>query len=278
MNKSSIHKLPIITMAIAVLGLAILAILFYIIPGRYRLYQTSLFDQSEEVPLNPMMGFAPDARNLKDCEDTTLVLIDLDWKDWEPEPGFYDKENLEKTYHISDYQKREVCGVLRFHCKAPEDGQKRDLGDAIRALSDYFSDSSFGEKMAVLSDLYSALSKEYGEPTVFYTLKNDSESLLNLQWSFVNEKDEIAKFKNGTYFDDAFIDTLVVFGEKNNFKSNLSDRTRSVISSCIGLPFELLYLVDSDIENFIKHKNGEEMIIPIESKEDSVSFQKKHKR
>ena len=127
-------------MAIAVLGLAILAILFYIIPGRYRLYQTSLFDQSEEVPLNPMMGFAPDARNLKDCEDTTLVLIDLDWKDWEPEPGFYDKENLEKTYHISDYQKREVCGVLRFHCKAPEDGQKRDLGDAIRALSDYFSD------------------------------------------------------------------------------------------------------------------------------------------
>jgi len=142
----------------------------------------------------------------------------------------------------------------------------------------YFSDSSFGEKMAVLSDLYSALSKEYGEPTVFYTLKNDSESLLNLQWSFVNEKDEIAKFKNGTYFDDAFIDTLIVFGEKNNFKSNLSDRTRSVISSCIGLPFELLYLVDSDIENFIKHKNGEEMIIPIESKEDSVSFQKKHKR
>ncbi len=143
MNRSNARKLPMIAITILVLGAAIFSILLYIMPGRYRLYQTSLFDQAEEVPLNPMMGFAPDARSPEDCEDTTLVLIDLDWKDWEPRPGFYDRENLEKTYHINDYKKRGVCGVLRFHCKAPDDGQKRDLGDAIRALAAYFSDTSF---------------------------------------------------------------------------------------------------------------------------------------
>ena len=74
--------------------------------------------------------------------------------------------------------------------------------------------SSIGEKMAALSDFYSILSKEYGDPTVFYTIKGDDKEFLTLQWAFINKEEEIVKFQNGTYFDDAEIDKLIVIGKK----------------------------------------------------------------
>lgn len=121
--------------------------------------------------------------------------------------------------------------------------------------------SSLGERMAALSDFYVALSEEYGEPTFFYTIKDDDEKSLTLQWSFVNKEDEIESLKNGTYFDDAETDTLIVLGEKkeNSFGSDLNDKTKRIISKQLELPFELISLVDSDIENFIMHKNGKAM-------------------
>ena len=121
--------------------------------------------------------------------------------------------------------------------------------------------SSLGERMAALSDFYAALSEEYGEPTFFYTIKDDDEKSLTLQWSFVNKEDEIENFKNGTYFVDAETNTLIVFGEKkeNTFGSDLNDKTKRIISKQLELPFELISLVDSDIENFIMHKNGKVM-------------------
>jgi hypothetical protein len=142
------------------------------------------------------------------------------------------------------------------------------------------SGSSLGEKLAALSDFYSILSEDYGEPTVFYTTKDDDEGLLTLQWSFINKEEEIAKFQNGTYFDDALIDTLIVLDKKreNVEGYSLSDKTRKIISRQVGLPFELIYLADEDIENFVKHKNGKEMTIPTGAKVDGypvISFEKK---
>lgn len=139
--------------------------------------------------------------------------------------------------------------------------------------------SSLGEKMAALSDFYSILSEEYGEPTVFYTTKNDDEEVLSLQWAFINKESEIEKFKSGTYFDDAELNTLIIFGEKkdNIERHSLSDKTKEMISRQVGLPFELLYLADEDIENFVKHKNGKEMTVPADAKIDGVpvtSFEK----
>ncbi len=117
--------------------------------------------------------------------------------------------------------------------------------------------SSLGEKLAALSDFYEILSEEYGEPDVFYTTKEDDEGLLTLQWSFINKEEEIEKFKSGKYFDDAEVNKLIIFGEKRNGEeNNLSDKTKRIISKRMGLPFELIYLVD---ENFIKHKSGEDL-------------------
>jgi len=132
--------------------------------------------------------------------------------------------------------------------------------------------SSIGEKMAVLSDFYSILSKEYGDPTVFYTIKGDDKEFLTLQWAFINKEEEIVKFQNGTYFDDAEIDKLIVIGKnKENIESySFNDTTRNFISRQVGLPFELIYLIDEDIENFVKHKTGKEITIPQNAKIDCV--------
>lgn len=132
--------------------------------------------------------------------------------------------------------------------------------------------SSIGEKMAALSDFYSILSKEYGDPTVFYTIKGDDKEFLTLQWAFINKEEEIAKFQNGTYFDDAEIDKLIVIGKnKENIESySFNDTTRNFISRQVGLPFELIYLIDEDIENFVKHKTGKEITIPHNEKMDCV--------
>ena len=132
--------------------------------------------------------------------------------------------------------------------------------------------SSIGEKMAALSEFYSILSKEYGDPTVFYTIKGDDKEFLTLQWSFINKEEEIVKFRNGTYFDDAEIDKLIVIGKnKENIESySFNGTTRNFISRQVGLPFELIYLIDEDIENFVKHKTGKEITIPQNAKIDCV--------
>ena len=169
------------------------------------------------------------------------------------------------------------CNCLPFYFKFAENGFLRI------SVGSHSRENSLGEKLAALSDFYEALSKEYGEPTVFYTTKDDDEGLLSLQWSFVNRDEEVAKFQNGTYFDDAEVDTLIVFGQKreNVEGFSLSDTTRKIISRRVGLPFELLYLADEDIENFIKHKKGKEMTIPEGAKVDGypvTSFEKKLER
>ena len=113
------------------------------------------------------------------------------------------------------------CNCLPFYFKFAENGFLR-IG-----VGSHSKDNSLGEKLAALSDFYEVLCEEYGEPTVFCTTKEDDEGLLTLQWSFINKEEEIAKFQNGTYFDDAEIDTLIVFGQK---KDNIEGYDRDFAS------------------------------------------------
>ena len=52
-------RLPYILIAVQVI--LIMGLLFYIVPGRYRLYDIVLYDASENVPANPLTGYAPRA-------------------------------------------------------------------------------------------------------------------------------------------------------------------------------------------------------------------------
>ena len=55
----------------------IAGILLYIVPGRYRLYDIVLYDAAENMPANPLIGYAPPAEKPEDCENTDLVFVML---------------------------------------------------------------------------------------------------------------------------------------------------------------------------------------------------------
>lgn len=140
---------------------------------------------------------------------------------------------------------------ITFYFKYCKDGFLRlGVGNSI------YHETSMGEKLAALSDFYLALQKKFGEPTVFYTTKDDDEGLLTLQWSFINKAEDIAKFKNNSMFDDADIDELIIIGEPVAKMSGyqLSAETKKIISQQVGLPFELLFLVDEHIAEYQKFK------------------------
>lgn len=164
---------------------------------------------------------------------------------------------------------------LPFYYKFCKEGFLR-----IQIGSFYPHNNSVGEKLAALSNFYEVLSEQYGEPTVFYTTKDDEEGTLSLHWSFVNKEEDIQKFRNGSYFDDAEVDDLIVIGEPRIQTSSyqLRDTTRKLIAKQIGVPFELISLVDENIEDFVKYKTGKEIGIPEGAKIDGVpvrSYQKK---
>lgn len=120
-------KLPLIL--IAVQAVLILAILFYIVPGRYRLYDIVLYDASENVPSNPLIGYAPPAEKKGDCEGTDLVFIMLPFSEWEPREGWFDIAGIEKKYHVKEYMAAGKHAVLRFVCDLPGKEAHKDVPD-----------------------------------------------------------------------------------------------------------------------------------------------------
>ena len=127
-----------------------------------------------------------------------------------------------------------------------------------------------GHKLAVLSDLYEVISREYGEPTTFYTLKEDDENSINLEWAFIQKEETIDAFKNGCRFDDAEIDELIIIGDERQKTSaySLNKKTKEMISKTVGLPFEMLYLVDENVEDFVLYKKGKVMGYPENARVD----------
>lgn len=182
--------------------------------------------------------------------------------------GSYFSDFESKHYHF-------YGDGLSFYYKFCKEGFLR-----IGIGSFYPHNNSIGEKLAALSNFYEVLSEQYGEPTVFYTTKDDEEGTLSLQWSFVNKEEDIQNLRNGSYFDDAEIDELIVIGESKTQTNGyqLNDTTRKLIAKQIGVPFELIGLVDENIEDFVKYKTGKEIGISEGAKIDGVpvrSYQKK---
>lgn len=166
---------------------------------------------------------------------------------------------------------------LPFYFQFCKDGFLR-----ISVGSDIEKNTTAGEKLAALSSFYRVLVEIYGNPTVFYTTKEDDEALFSLQWSFVNKAEDIAKFKSDTYFDDASIDKLIIIDEKPNesLGYNLKDETKQIISQQVGLPFELLPLIDENIEDYLMYTKGKKIKVPKDAKTDCLpvtSFEEKAK-
>jgi hypothetical protein len=126
-------KLPLLM--IAVQAVLILGLLFYIVPGRYRLYDIVLYDAAENVPQNPLMGYAPPAQNAEDCAQTDLVFILLPFSEWEPQEGVFDREGVTEKYHLEEYKAGKKHAVLRFVCDIPSIEAHMDIPEWLRAVS-----------------------------------------------------------------------------------------------------------------------------------------------
>lgn len=118
-------KLPFLLIALQ--AVLILGMLLYIVPGRYRLYDIVLYDASENVPANPLTGYAPDALREEDCAGTNLVFLTLPFSEWEPEKGVFDAESVSEKYHLEEYRRAGKHAVLRFVCDIPGESAHADI-------------------------------------------------------------------------------------------------------------------------------------------------------
>ena len=126
-------KLPYILIAVQVI--LIMGLLFYIVPGRYHLYDIVLYDASENVPANPLTGYAPRAELEEDCEGADLVFIMLPFSEWEPQEGVFDREGVKEKYHIEEHRQAGRHAVLRFVCDLPSKHSHRDVPDWLCSIS-----------------------------------------------------------------------------------------------------------------------------------------------
>lgn len=195
--------------------------------------------------------------------------------------GLFYQEVPSGKYHCLPYNRYESYqdyekDVVSFYYKFCKDGFLR-IG-----VGDYNNRSSLGHKLAALSDLYGVLKEKFGEPTVFYTTKNDDENMLNFEWAFCDKEEVVKSFENGTVFDDDEIDELIIIdSEYSSYNGHLSESARTFFEENIGLPFLMQTLIEEDIEDYVKYKKGKKITCPDGVRVDFVevtSLDKKYKR
>lgn len=184
--------------------------------------------------------------NGNDCKELAQILnngikgeITFSWNNYEQiMGGNYDclLSNNNTYLEFLNKEKEQV----KFYYKFLKDGFLR-----IGVGNNPLSKKTVGHKLAALSDFYQVLSKNFGEPTLFYTEENDDEEYLNFEWAFKYKKEVIEAFKNNTIFDDGGkVKDLIIIGEQPD----------KFISNQLGLPIELLGLVEKNIDDYIKYK------------------------
>lgn len=182
------------------------------------------------------------------------------------------KKMGKKIEFCGSLHQRIVCGKYFSHYRDPHSDSENLFEDELPfyfkfcnndflriTIGSYYPfNNSIGEKLAALSSFYEVLNEKFGEPIVFYTLKDDEEKALTLQWSFVNKEEEIQNFRNGSYFDDDEVDELIIMGKQAPQTENyqLIEETKKEVARKIELPFELTHLIDED---FVKYKTGKEI-------------------
>lgn len=167
------------------------------------------------------------------------------------------KENVMGKY-FSRYKKSLFAKGLPFSYKF-----SKDQFLTIQVGSFDTHKNSTGEKLAALSEFYQVLRKEYGEPNIFYTIKNDPKENLSLHWSFANKEEDLQKLKIGTFLDNGVMDQVIILENshsKRPFCNN--DTTRESLATIIGLPITLTELVEENIDDFILYKTGKQLSYP----------------
>lgn len=81
--------------------------------------KTQIYEKTEEIFGNPLMGYAPCAWEETIGEDISLLYMDITWAELEPEEGKYDWEKIERENQTDRWREEGKHLVLRFVCDIP---------------------------------------------------------------------------------------------------------------------------------------------------------------
>ena len=123
MRKNKLMLLFIFTLLAAVLVGA-----FYMF-FNFRKEKVFYYKADDGVYPNPYMGFAPDCDSVDLCQTSTLVYMNLKWRELEPEESVYAWDNIEADNHLDEWRKEGKHLVLRFVCDYPKSEEHMDIPD-----------------------------------------------------------------------------------------------------------------------------------------------------
>lgn len=128
-----------------VLGLVCILLVVW----RMVLVQKSVYTDAneEEIPVNPLIGYAVSADYRKAVGDNPLVYIDILWKNIEPQEGLYDFSEIYEENYIEEYKALGKKAVLRFICDKPSKERHMDIPQWLyeETADGTFYDISYGK-------------------------------------------------------------------------------------------------------------------------------------
>ena len=116
-------------MIIGVFMIVLLVILGSFIVNYYNLKPATnyVYEQSEDVLINPYIGFAPFADGGPYAQPHSMVYANLTWKELEPKKGVYDFETIEQKYKLDYWKEKNIKLVFRVVLDYPGKPVHKDI-------------------------------------------------------------------------------------------------------------------------------------------------------
>lgn len=110
-NKSMNIKSKVYLLIVTCFATVILLFFIYKNTNKNIVYKPKI---SNEVLINPFMGWAPDAKYKDYIQPHSLVYANLYWSDLEPSKGIYDFKNIEKKFNFDYWKSKNVKMIIRL--------------------------------------------------------------------------------------------------------------------------------------------------------------------
>lgn len=91
------------------------------------------YRSSDAFFVNPLIGYMQNAEESEPYTETSLVYIDLTWRELEPERGRFNWDAIAEANHLSRWRAEGKHAVLRFVCDLPGEEAHRDIPDWLYA-------------------------------------------------------------------------------------------------------------------------------------------------
>lgn len=121
------------------LVLLVFGLLVIIAAGVWMVFgrKTQIYEKTEEIFGNPLMGYAPCAWEETIGEDISLLYMDITWAELEPEEGKYDWEKIERENQTDRWREEGKHLVLRFVCDIPGEEKHMDIPQWLYDKTDH---------------------------------------------------------------------------------------------------------------------------------------------